>query len=68
MKKLYYIKDVRVSEYYWTYRIDEGFAKDIKEATPFDNKEDVLKTLQEEYTKDSFSGRWIEIVEAYYTD
>ena len=68
MKKLYYIKDIRADEYYWAYRIDEGFTKDIKEATSFGSKEDVLKTLQQEYMKDSFSGRWIEIIEAYYTD
>ncbi len=68
MKKLYYIKDIRADEYYWAYRIDEGFTKDIKEAISFDSKEDVLRTLQQEYSANSFLGRWIEIIETYYID
>lgn len=65
MKTLYYIKDTRGNEFYWRYRIDEGFTKEIKEATSFETEEDALKEIREDYLEELFSDRLIEIVKVY---
>lgn len=65
MKTLYYIKDIRRNEFYWRYRIDEGFTKEIKEATLFTSEEEALKEFQEDYLKELFSDRLIEITKVY---
>ena len=68
MKTLYYIKDIRGNEFYWRYRlnyIDEGFTKEIKEATSFTSEEEALKEFQEDYLKELFSDRLIEITKVY---
>ena len=65
MKTLYYIKDIRGNEFYWRYRIDEGFTKEIKEATSFESEEDALKEIREDYLEELFSDRLIEIVKVY---
>lgn len=65
MKTSYYIKDIRGNEFYWRYRINEGFTKEIKEATSFTSEEEALKELQEDYLKELFSDRLIEIVKVY---
>jgi len=65
MRILYYIKDIRGNEFYWRYRIDAGFTKEIKEATSFTSEEEALKELQEDYLKELFSDRLIEITKVY---
>lgn len=66
MKTLYFIKDMIINEFYWRYRIDEDFTKEIKEATSFESEEEALKELQEDYLKELFTDRLIEIVKVYY--
>lgn len=65
METLYFIKDIRENEFYWRYRIDEGFTKEIKEATSFTSEEEALKEFQEDYLKELFSDRFIEITKVY---
>ena len=65
MKTLYFIKDIRENEFYWRYRIEEGFTKEIKEATSFTSEEEALKEFQEDYLKELFSDRFIEIIKVY---
>lgn len=65
MKTLYFIKDIRENEFYQRYRIDEGFTKEIKEATSFTSEEEALKEFQEDYLKELFSDRFIEITKVY---
>lgn len=65
MKTLYFIKDIRENTFYWRHRIDEGFTKEIKEATSFTSEEEALKEFQEDYLKELFSGRFIEIAKVY---
>jgi hypothetical protein len=66
MKTLYFIKDIYENSFYWRYRIDEGFTKDIRSATSFESEEEALKESQEEYLKELFSNRFIEIIKVYY--
>jgi hypothetical protein len=65
MKTLYFIKDIRENEFYWRYRIDEGFTKEIKEATSFESEEEALKEFQQDYLEELFTNRLIEIVKVY---
>jgi hypothetical protein len=65
METLYFIKDIRGDEFYWRYRVDGGFTKEIKEATYFRSKEEALKEFQEDYLEELFSDRLIEIVKVY---
>lgn len=65
MKTLYFIKDIRGNEFYWRYRVDEGFTKEIREATSFRSEEEALKEFQEDYLEGLFSDRLIEIVKVY---
>lgn len=64
MKRKYVIKDIILNEYFWTYRINDGFDK-IEESTKFDTVEEALKEMRKDYLKDLFSGRIIEIKEIY---
>lgn len=65
MTTLYFIKDIRGNEFYWSYITDEGFTKEIKEATSFTSEEEALKEFQEDYLKELFSDRFIEIAKVY---
>jgi hypothetical protein len=67
MKTIYVIQDVKTKEYYWQYRIDEGFNSNISEAKTFDSKEDAVNEfkLQDEWSTDLFAERFIEIKEYY---
>lgn len=65
MKKLYVIQDVKTREYYWQYRIDEGFNANISEAKEFNSVEEAEKEMQDEYLEELFAERFIEI-KCYY--
>lgn len=65
MKKIYLIQDVKTKEYYWQYRIDEGFNANVSEAKEFNSIEDAEKEMQEEYLEELFAERFIEI-KCYY--
>lgn len=65
MKKIYVIQDVKTREYYWQYRIDEGFNANISEAKEFNNIEEAEKEMREEYLEELFAERYIE-VKCYY--
>ncbi len=65
MTTLYFIKDIRGNEFYWRYRMNEGFTKEVKEATSFESEEEALKEFQEDYLKELFSDRLIEIIKVY---
>lgn len=65
MKALYFIRELELDSYYWRYRLDDGFTKDIREATSFESEEIALKEFQEDNLGVSVSGRMIEIVKAY---
>jgi len=59
----YYIQDIRTKEYYWSYRIDNGFTLEIGEAYCFDSKEALFAELELDWVKDIIDGRFITIVE-----
>lgn len=65
MKRKYVIKDIILNEYFWTYRINDGFDNNIESSTKFDTVEEALKEMRKDYLKDLFSGRIIEIKEIY---
>ena len=53
MKKIYVIQDIKTKEYYWQYRIDEGFNANVSEAKEFDSLDEAEKeiNLQEDWDK-----------------
>lgn len=61
METLYVIQDVKTKEYYWRYRIDEGFNANISEAYRFGSEDSALRELQEEHLQGLFEGKYIEI-------
>ena len=65
MKTKYFIRDIRSNEFYWRYRIDEGFTKEINEATWFDSEAEAITEMLQDYLKDLLSDRMIEIVKVY---
>lgn len=65
MNKIYVIQDVKTREYYWQYRIDEGFNANISEAKEFNSIEEAEKEMEEEYLEELFAERYIE-VKCYY--
>ncbi len=65
MEKIYVIQDVKTKEYFWKYRIDEGFTANISEAQQFSSVESAEIDVQKEYLEDLFAERFIEI-KCYY--
>jgi hypothetical protein len=63
MKKIYVIQDVKTKEYYWQYRIDEGFNANVSEAKEFDSLDEAEKeiNLQEDWASELFSKRFLEV-------
>jgi len=63
MKKIYVIQDVKTREYYWQYRIDEGFNANISEAKEFNTIEDAENeiNLQEDWATELFAERYLEV-------
>lgn len=68
MKTFYVIKDIITNEYYWSYRIDDGFCTEVNSATEFYSKNEAIEQMKSEYLGDLFSGRTIEIKELYKFD
>lgn len=62
---LFVIQDVKTKEYFWQYRIDEGFNANITEATTFNSEEKAVKQMQEEYLEDLFDTRILEVRKFY---
>lgn len=58
---MFVIQDIKTKEYFWRYRIDEGFNVDISVATTFNSEEDALKDMQQEYLEELFEDRVIEV-------
>lgn len=65
MEKIYVIQDVKTKEYFWQYRVDEGFTANINEAQEFSSMQSAITDMQKEYLQDLFSQRFIE-VKCYY--
>jgi len=65
MKTFYVIQDVKTKEYFWQYRIDEGFNADISSAKQFQSEGKALQEMQEEYLKEVFAERFLEIKKYY---
>lgn len=67
MQKIYVIQDVKTREYYWQYRIDEGFNANVSEAKEFNSIEEAENELncQDEWATELFAERFIEI-KCYY--
>ncbi len=68
METIYLIQDVNSKEYYWSYGTSEGFDMDVSEATTFESEQKAMQEMQQEYLKDFFSGRLIEIKKYYSFD
>ncbi len=65
MKAIYVIQDVKTKEYFWQYRIEEGFNANITEATTFNSEEEAVKQMQEQYLEDLFDTRILEVRKFY---
>jgi hypothetical protein len=65
LKSVFVIQDVKTKEYFWQYRIEEGFNANITEATTFNSEEDAVKQMQEEYLEDLFDTRILEVRKFY---
>ena len=65
MKEFYIIKDIVSNEFYWNYRIEEGFTTDIKEATIFKTKDYAVEEIKKDYLQDLFLNRFIQIIKIY---
>lgn len=65
MKPIFVIQDVKTKEYFWQYRIEEGFNANIIEATTFNSEEEAVKQMQEEYLEDLFDTRILEVRKFY---
>ena len=65
MRIFYVIQDVKTKEYFWQYRIDEGFTAKLNNAKEFNSKDDVIKDMQEDYLQELFENRIIEIKKYY---
>jgi len=61
MEKIYVIQDTESKEYYWKYRAETGFDKNVWEATKYDSVEEAEIDLKDNYLEDDFDGRLIEI-------
>ena len=65
MRTFYVIQDVKIKEYFWQYRIDEGFTAELNNAKEFNSKGDAIKDMQEDYLQELFENRIIEIKKYY---
>ena len=65
MKAIYVIQDVKTKEYFWRYRIEEGFNANITEANTFNSEEEAMIQMQEEYLEDLFDTRILEVRKFY---
>ena len=65
MKKVYVIQDVKTKEYFWQYRIDEGFTAKVSEAQEFSSVQSAEIDMHKEYLEELFDERYIEI-KCYY--
>jgi hypothetical protein len=67
MEKIYLIQDVKTKEYFWQYRIEEGFNANVSEAKEFDSVEEAEKeiNLQQDWATELFAERYVEI-KCYY--
>lgn len=65
MKPIFVIQDIKTKEYFWQYRIEEGFNAKITEATTFNSEEEAVKQMQEEYLEDLFDTRILEVRKFY---
>ena len=65
MKVIFVIQDVKTKEYFWEYRIEEGFNANIREATTFNSEEEAVKQMEEEYLVELFEGKILEIKKFY---
>ena len=61
IKPIFIIQDINTKEYFWRYRIDEGFSSEISNATTFNSMEDACATIQDVYYADLFDKRYLEI-------
>ncbi len=65
MKAIYVIQDVKTKEYFWQYRIEEGFNVNISFSTTFNSEEEAVKQMQEKYLEDLFDTRILEVRKFY---
>lgn len=70
MEIIFIIQDVKTKEYFWDYRADIGFSDDMDSAKSFESRNEVLFVLQsdDEFLKEIFSGRTLEIKEYIKVD
>lgn len=61
MEIIFVIQDVNTKEYYWRYRIDDGFDSELDDATTFDSENEAIGIICDEYLIDLFEGRTLEI-------
>lgn len=65
METLFVIQDVKTKEYFWEYRIDNGFTEDVDQAKTYENENDCLKYMNDGYYEDTFFDRVLEIKKYY---
>lgn len=65
MKTIFLIQDSETKEYYFSYRIEEGFISNKDEAKIFNSEEEIIEELQKDYLKELFLGRTLEVKKYY---
>lgn len=66
MKEFFVIQDVKTKEYYWEYRIDEGYSANISDAKKFSSKQEIQDYFTLDYARHNFLDRILEI-KLYFT-
>jgi len=61
----YYIREISTGLYYFLFRGEEGFLKDINDAYIFNSRQDVLIFFESEENDSILEGREVEIVEIF---
>ena len=61
----YYIREISTGLYYFLFRREEGFVKDINDAYIFNSRNDVLIFFEREENEPVLEGRKVEIVEIF---
>jgi len=65
MKIIYVIQDTKTKEYFWQYRINEGWDVSLIDAKEYASLDDALKDMREDYLSEEFEGKTVEI-KVYY--
>ena len=59
------IKDINTDQYYWRYRIDDGWNRNSDDAEKFNTKEECIEFIKQGDYGEGFEGKTLTFVELY---